>query len=75
METGAGAGIGAADDACRAMVPHLLALADLGVKEALGRDPHLLAGLNVAGGRITCAPVAEARNLDHAPAADALAAL
>jgi alanine dehydrogenase len=58
-----------------ATLPHLLALADLGVKEALGRDPHLLAGLNVAGGRITCAPVAEAQNLNHAPAAGALAAL
>jgi alanine dehydrogenase len=58
-----------------ATLPHLLKLADLGVKEALTRDAHLRAGLNVAAGRITCAPVAEAQNLNHAPAEDAVAAL
>ncbi len=58
-----------------ATLPHLLKLADLGVKEALTRDAHLRAGLNVAAGRITCEPVAEAQNLNHAPAEDAVAAL
>ncbi len=58
-----------------ATLPYLLELADLGVKEALTRDRHLRDGLNVAGGRITCAPVAEAQNLNHAPADEAVAAL
>ena len=58
-----------------ATLPHLLRLADLGPKAALAADPNLLAGLNIAGGRVTCAPVAEAQGLDHTPAAEALAAL
>ena len=47
-----------------ATLPHLLRIADLGAREAMTRDPHLRAGLNVAGGRITCQPVAEAQGLD-----------
>ena len=35
-----------------ATLPHVLALADLGV-EALDRDPHLAKGLNVRGGEVT----------------------
>ena len=34
-------------------MPFVRALADLGWEEALHRDPHLVAGLNVQGGRIT----------------------
>jgi len=41
-------------------LPHALAIANLGWKAALARDPHLLAGLNVWAGKVTCAPVAEA---------------
>ena len=43
-------------------LPHIVNLADLGTTEALRHDPHLANGLNVAGGKITCEPVA--RDLD-----------
>ncbi|WP_040609798.1 alanine dehydrogenase [Pseudooceanicola batsensis] len=58
-----------------ATLPHLLRMADLGVKTALDRDAHLRAGLNVADGRITCRPVAEAQGLDWISAEEALARL
>lgn len=58
-----------------ATLPHLLKLADLGVKAALQADPHLLAGLNVAKGKVTCAPVAQAQGLDFTPAEEVLATL
>lgn len=58
-----------------ATLPHLLQLADLGVAEALRRDPYLLNGLNVAKGVVTCEPVAVAQNLPYTPAADMLAQL
>jgi alanine dehydrogenase len=41
-----------------ATMPHVVRLADLGAVEALRADRHLLAGLNVAGGQVTYAPVA-----------------
>ena len=34
-------------------------LADLGAEAAMAADPHLAAGLNVAGGKIRYAAVAE----------------
>ena len=40
-------------------LPHALRIADLGWKEAMRADPHLLAGLNVWNGQVTCAPVAQ----------------
>ena len=43
-----------------ATLPHVLALADRGYREAMLRDPHLRAGLNVCKGRITCPEVADA---------------
>jgi alanine dehydrogenase len=43
-----------------ATLPHALAIADLGWKEALRRNPHLLNGLNVWNGQITYAAVAQA---------------
>jgi alanine dehydrogenase len=58
-----------------ATLPHLLRIADLGARGALERDPHLLNGLNVSGGRITCAPVAEAQGLDWIAPQDAVRAL
>lgn len=58
-----------------ATLPHLLRIADLGTRGALERDPHLLNGLNVSGGRITCAPVAEAQGLDWIAPQDAVRAL
>ncbi|MBM6592604.1 alanine dehydrogenase [Microvirga pudoricolor] len=47
-----------------ATLPFVLALANHGWREALRRDPHLLQGLNVCDGRITCEPVAAAQDLD-----------
>ncbi|SFI85568.1 alanine dehydrogenase [Albimonas pacifica] len=47
-----------------ATLPFVLALADKGWRQALEDDPHLLAGLNVHAGRLTCFPVGEAQALD-----------
>ena len=43
-----------------ATLPFVLAIADKGWKAALAADPHLRNGLNIAFGKVTCAPVAEA---------------
>lgn len=43
-----------------ATLPHVLALADLGCREALRRDANLRAGLNVHRGMVTCKEVAAA---------------
>ncbi|MQX35440.1 alanine dehydrogenase [Roseospira navarrensis] len=56
-----------------ATLPYVVRLADQGWKAALGADPHLRAGLNVAGGRITCKPVADAQGLPLATVEDVLA--
>lgn len=50
-----------------ATLPFVLALADHGWREALRRDAHLLNGLNVCDGRITCEPVAKAQDLSYTP--------
>jgi alanine dehydrogenase len=47
-----------------ATLPFVLSLAAKGWKRALADDPHLRNGLNIAFGKVTCAPVAEA--LGHA---------
>ncbi len=54
-------------------LPHALRIADLGWKDALRSDPHLLAGLNVWDGKITYGAVADALGLDHVSAAQAVA--
>jgi alanine dehydrogenase len=41
-------------------------LADHGVPGAFERDPHLLGGLNLIDGKITCRAVAEAHGLPFA---------
>ena len=46
-----------------ATLPFVLALADLGPERALALDPHLRAGLNIAGGAIRHPAVAEALSL------------
>jgi alanine dehydrogenase len=56
-----------------ATLPYVLALADRGYKEAMRRDPHLMAGLNVHAGRITCREVAEALQYPCQEPAKALA--
>jgi alanine dehydrogenase len=55
-----------------ATLPHVLAIADHGWRDALRADPHLRAGLNVHGGRVTNAAVAAALGYDLAPAEDVL---
>lgn len=55
-------------------LPYVLRLADLGVREALGRDPHFLAGLNVHRGRVTHSAVAESLGYEFMAARSALAA-
>lgn len=50
-----------------ATLPFVLALANLGWREAMRADPHLRAGLNVHEGKIVCAPVAEALGLESIP--------
>jgi alanine dehydrogenase len=51
-----------------ATLPYVIALADLGVEQALERDPYLRLGLNVRGGEIIHPAVAEALGLGQ-PAA------
>ena len=46
-----------------ATLPFVLALADKGARRAMADDPHLLAGLNVMGGRVTEPHVAQ--SLDY----------
>jgi len=46
-----------------ATLPFVLALADKGHERALADDPHLMNGLNVDRGRITCPAVADALGL------------
>jgi len=57
-----------------ATLPHVLAIADRGWKQALRDDPHLAAGLNVHAGQVTHAAVAEALGLPHVPVGEILAA-
>jgi alanine dehydrogenase len=47
---------------------HALAIANKGWKQALADDRHLLAGLNVFEGKITCEAVALHQNLPYMPA-------
>lgn len=54
-------------------LPHALRIADLGWKDALRTDPHLLAGLNVWDGKVTYRAVAEALGLVYVEAAEAVA--
>jgi len=57
-----------------ATLPFVLALADKGIVGALRSDPHLLAGLNVYGGKITYAAVAAALGLEYVEARGAIGA-
>ncbi|WP_284619013.1 alanine dehydrogenase [Aquabacterium humicola] len=51
-----------------ATIGHAITLADQGWRAALRDDVHLRAGLNVALGQVTCAPVAEQLGYAYAPA-------
>ncbi len=57
-----------------ATLPFTLALADNGYREALLRDPHLCAGLNVHTGHLTYEAVARDQDLAYVPADQVLAA-
>ncbi len=50
-----------------AVLPYVTALADKGWRRAMADDPHLLDGLNVAGGRLTHPVVAAALGEDPYP--------
>jgi alanine dehydrogenase len=50
-----------------ATLPYVLALADLGVRGALAKDPGLRPGVNVAGGKVTHPAVAEGTGLEFTP--------
>jgi alanine dehydrogenase len=50
-----------------ATLPFVLAIADKGWKGALATDPHLKNGLNVAFGKVTCKPVADALGYKYVP--------
>lgn len=55
-----------------ATLPFVLALADKGAEAAMEANPHLLAGLNVYHGQLTCEAVAKALNTDFISAQSAL---
>ena len=55
-----------------ATLPFVRAMAEKGVMAALHDDPHLLAGLNVCGGEITHATVAESLGFPLKPAREAI---
>jgi len=55
-----------------ATLPYAIALADLGVDEAIRRDPGLRPGVNVAGGKVTHPAVAEGVGIDYVPVEEAL---
>jgi alanine dehydrogenase len=57
-----------------ATLPYLLDLANIGVRAAATANPGLARGVNVAGGHITYAPVAEAVGLPYTPLEEALSA-
>jgi len=47
--------------------PYLLRIAKKGLKQALREDASLGPGVNTYGGKLTCAPVAEAQGLPYTP--------
>ncbi len=55
-----------------ATLPFIVRLAELGPRDAMLDDAHLLAGLNVCRGRLTYQAVAEAQGREHTDAATAL---
>jgi len=48
-------------------LPYVEAIAELGVREAVARDPALARGVNVLDGKLTYEAVAEAHGLEFAP--------
>ncbi|HEX5147320.1 MAG TPA: alanine dehydrogenase [Conexibacter sp.] len=58
-----------------ATMPYVVKLAGEGVQRALRSDPGFLAGLNVAAGKVTYAPVADVVGVEPAPPGETLAQL
>jgi alanine dehydrogenase len=56
-----------------ATLPFILALAGKGWRKALADDPHLKNGLNIAFGKVTCEPVAEALGYAYVRPEDVMA--
>jgi alanine dehydrogenase len=56
-----------------ATMPYVTKVADEGVHAALASDPGFMAGLNVAAGQVTYAPVARDQGLDFTAPEKALA--
>ena len=56
-----------------ATLPYIVSIANKGYKAALLEDPHLLNGLNVYKGKVTCRSVAESLGLEYVDASEALA--
>ncbi len=56
-----------------ATLPYIIQLANKGYKQALLDDKHLLNGLNVIDGKITCQSVAENLGFEYVPPEQALA--
>jgi alanine dehydrogenase len=54
-------------------LPYVQAVADLGLGDAIARDAALAKGVNVTGGKVTYAAVADAHALPFTPVAEALA--
>jgi alanine dehydrogenase len=54
-------------------LPHVLAIADKGWRQALRDDPHLRAGLNICDGRVTHETVARDLGRPYTPPDEALA--
>jgi alanine dehydrogenase len=50
-------------------LPHVLRIADMGWKAALKANPHLAAGLNVSGGKVTYEAVAKELGYSYEPVA------
>ena len=55
-----------------ATVPFALNLVKKGLKGALGSDPHLLNGLNIHQGKVTCEAVAQELGYDYYPPLDVI---
>jgi alanine dehydrogenase len=55
-----------------ATLPYVEAIADRGLRAAVGRDRSLARGVNVLDGRLTYEAVAVAHNLDYTPLEDVL---
>ncbi len=57
-----------------ATLPYALALADLGVREAIAKDPGLRGGVNVVAGHVTHPAVAEGVGMPFTPVEESLVA-